>query len=59
VDLAGFLAGIPNEFPLPVPPIKGMQVIPLPKLSIGEEKAKVTLRPLTAKAIIVEGRLEK
>jgi hypothetical protein len=59
VDLGGFLAGIPNEFPLQVPPIKGKQVIPLPKLSIGQEKVKMTFRPLTAKAIIVEGRLEK
>jgi hypothetical protein len=59
VDASGVLAGISNEFQLQVPPIKGMQAIPLPKLSIGEEKVKVTLRPLTAKAIIVEGRLEK
>ncbi len=59
VDVSGILAGIPNQFPLQIPPIKGMQVIPLPKLSIGEEKVKVTLRPFTAKAIIVEGRLEK
>ena len=59
VDVAGVLADIPNEFQLQVPPIKGVQVIPLPELSIGEEKVKVTLRPLTGKAIILEGRLEK
>jgi hypothetical protein len=59
VDLGGFLAGIPDELPLQVPSIKGLQVIPLPKLSIGEEEVKVALRPLTAKAIVVEGRLKK
>lgn len=53
------LALVPNEFQLPVPPIKGVQVIPLPKVSIGEEKFKITLRPVTDKAIIIEGRLEK
>jgi hypothetical protein len=59
VDVGGFLAGIPNQFQLQVPSIKGLQVIPLPKLSIGEQKVKMTLRPLTDKAIIVEGRLER
>ena len=58
-DASGVLDGIPNNFQLQVPPIKGVQVVPLPKLSIGDEKVKVTLRPLTGKAIIVEGRLEK
>lgn len=51
--------GVSNEFQLHVPHIKGVQVVPLPQLSIGEEKVKVTLLPLTGKALIVEGRLEK
>jgi hypothetical protein len=59
VDASGILDSIPNQFSLQVPPIKGVQVIPLPELRIGKEKVKVTLRPLTAKAIVVEGRLEK
>ncbi len=59
VDISGFVAGIPNQFSVPVPSIAGSQVIPLPILSIGKEKVDLTLRPLTSESVVLEGSLEK
>jgi hypothetical protein len=59
VDIAGFVASIPNQFSFPVPTIAGSQVISLPALTIGKEKVDLRLRPPTSKSIVLEGSLEK
>ena len=57
VDIAGFVKGIPNQFPLSVPTLSGFQKIPLPTVSIGTEKLGLTLQPTSDKALILGGTL--
>jgi hypothetical protein len=58
-DISAFVAGIPNQFSLPIPTFAGSQVIPLPSLSIGNEKVNLKLQPLTSQSIVLAGSLDK
>jgi len=58
-DIAGFVAGIPNQFSFAVPTLAGSQEIPMPTLTLGADTLDLTLLPPTSEAIVLQGKLKE